>query len=715
MNTLTVLREALPDVPPLRMRETYPCLHPKLVVREHMEREGRLFHIIVPGNTLLFRFTPQQYQLAQLFDGKRNPAQIAALFRKASGVNVSEETVRRFGESLDKSEFWYRTPQEDSALLCDKLMNDRHAHVKKSGGGGDLSTIHLLYFDPDRYLTWLHDRLRWVYTEWFALWSIFMLGVMVVILGARWGEVWSDTLLFYNVTQKNVWDFVEFFAIFLALITIHETSHGITCKHFGGESHRMGLFLVYLIPAMFCEVSQVYVYGGRRARVMTIAAGVVSELIVCSYVSVVWWFTQPGTLIHELCYKLILSGGIFVIFVNWNPLTKLDGYFLMCELLRFFDLRGQSTALTSALMRKHIFRMPATVPALPLARKIGFVFYAVVAGAYSYFVLFFFVRVLYRIAMNWSPEWAFVPAALLALKIFKSRIKKFGEFMKVLYLDKKELLVRHRPKLLAAAAALAVFALLPLWRESVKARFVLQTSSRAVLRAQVPGMVTEVAADEGQRVQSGAAVARLRDLESDTELADLQARFQMAGARATQASLRYVGFGPAEQERDQLARKLQIAVERSRQLTITTPISGVIATPHARDLLGTYVPAGTVIAEVADDSTMRADIYVPETDFRRVHDLHNIVLRMDASWNSLPAVATAISPLSREVDPGIAEHSKYTGVHELANYVVTATLPNATHQLKDGMTGTAKIFGPRRSLAGLLFEPVRDAFDRRVW
>jgi hypothetical protein len=36
-------------------------------------------------------------------------------------------------------------------------------------------------------------------------------------------------------------------------------------------------------------------------------------------------------------------------------------------------------------------------------------------------------------------------------------------------------------------------------------------------------------------------------------------------------------------------------------------------------------------------------------------------------------------------------------------------------QLKEGMTGTAKIFVARRSIAGLAWNFVHDLVDRRIW
>ena len=73
-----------------------------------------------------------------------------------------------------------------------------------------------------------------------------------------------------------------------------------------------------------------------------------------------------------------------------------------------------------------------------------------------------------------------------------------------------------------------------------------------------------------------------------------------AGARATQASLNYENFGPAEQERRQSAEKHRNLAEEMKRLEISSPIPGTVTTPNLHDLLGSYLKSGTEVAEVAD-------------------------------------------------------------------------------------------------------------------
>ena len=44
---------------------------------------------------------------------------------------------------------------------------------------------------------------------------------------------------------------------------------------------------------------------------------------------------------------------------------------------------------------------------------------------------------------------------------------------------------------------------LPIWRDTITVRFLLEPARQAVVRALVPGRVTAVLAEEGQHVQAG--------------------------------------------------------------------------------------------------------------------------------------------------------------------------------------------------------------------
>jgi putative peptide zinc metalloprotease protein len=716
MNLARILDTALPDLPPQRLPDRMPRMYPKVIAREHEEREGTMVRLIIPnGPPHYYRLTKLQYELTQLFDGNRTYEEIAELFIRRTGVNVSAQEVREFADSMEKTDFWYKTPFEESVILCHELAEQRHKAIKHKRFWADVTTIELWYFDPQKFLDWLYPKLKFMYTGWFFLWTLFMAAVAVVILGSHWRQFWADNLHWYDLAGRGVSHFVAFFGVFLIVGAVHEIAHGISCHHYGGKSHKMGFFTMYLAPAVFCDCAEAFVVAGRWGRIVTVASGVWSEIILCSYLSVVWWLTPPATFWHDFSYLLILSGGVFPIIINWNPLSRMDGYFIFCEIFRIFDLKGQSTAYLVSLVRKYIFRMPATVPALPPRRRVGFVVYAILSGVYCYSLLLFFARLVYHVLYYYSPVWAFVPATLLGLLIFRSRIKKLAQFFKELYLDKRELMKTHWKPIAALATVVLILLLIPIRRECVAERFILEPQQRAVVRTSVPGRVTEVLVDEGQQLKAGDSLVRMRDLALESRAQESAANYAAAASRARDAEMRYAGFAAAEQHRINMAAAKNLVAQQAQMLNVTTPIGGVVTTPRVHDLAGTYVPAGTLIAEVADTSVMRARVYVSEAEFHKLRVVSGNSLRMDAMWGPVEGTVIAISPTTQPIQPGLMPSPDYQGTHLPGYFVVEVLLHNSDGALRDGMTGLAKVYGSRTALLESILQPVINAVARRIW
>ena len=96
--------------------------------------------------------------------------------------------------------------------------------------------------------------------------------------------------------------------------------------------------------------------------------------------------------------------GIISLLVNWNPLMKLDGYHMLCEVLGIAELKEDSTAYVSAWLKRHFWRLPVEVPYVPKRRRFGFVVYALLSGFYSYTVLYIVARFAGNVFRNFSPE-----------------------------------------------------------------------------------------------------------------------------------------------------------------------------------------------------------------------------------------------------------------------------------------------------------------------
>lgn len=717
MNITEALDVALPELPAKLMSQRYPRMDPETVFREHVEEGERVVKVVVPGVDAMFMFPPANWQLIELFDGIRSYEEIAGLYSQQTGTLFSADTVRDFAAEVDAMNFWYKTPQEKNIKLMQKSAEERRKLLKEKSRWGDLATIKFPAINPDSFLTWLYRYLKFVFTGWFTALTLVGFAFTTWIFVTHWSEIGRDTYQFYNFANKSWFDVAVFWIVGAALLCIHEVAHGFACKHLGARVPAMGFLLLYLTPCFYTDTTEGVVMANQFQRLMIAVAGVWSELILCAIVTPIWWGTAPGTAVHDFCYLIILFTGIAVILLNWNPLMKLDGYYIMCEILGIPDLKEASTLYLSSWVKRNIWRLPVEVPFVPRRRRLGYAVYAILSGLYSYSILYIFASFIGNIFKNFTHDWAFIPEYGTAYLIFQGRITTLVNFMKFVYLDKKDRITRwfSGNRRVAAAVSAAVLLLVPFWHETATGRFVLEPQNQAVIRARVPGIVTEVNTEEGARVASGARLFRLRNLQLESKVAGSAADYNLAAARKTSAVLHFADFGAAEQEQTRLAEQTRSFRSQATELEVNSPIAGTMLSARVQDLLGSYVPAGSELAQVADATRLRARIYISEYDIQRFQSNASASLQVDGMFKHWDAQSVSIAPISSQIAPNLMDLSQFAGMSPPNFYVVDMLVANPDNQLAPGMIGTARLYGHRKSLAGFAWQAVSEFISRKAW
>jgi putative peptide zinc metalloprotease protein len=717
MNLSRALEVALPEIPGRTLIERTPRPDPGMVYQEHVEDGDLVVRVYVPCAGGMYTFPAEQWKMIQLFDGVRSYGEIAELYSGRAGAAYSAQDVRAIAEELEAAEFWYKTPLEKNVQLLRKSAEERRKQAKGKSKYGDLSEILFPALHPDAFLTWLHKYTSFIYTWWFTLLTLFVFGLVGGITIAHWSEIGRDTLQFYNFTHKTWSDIVLYYVLAIVTAAVHEGAHGHACKHCGGRVPTMGFALVYLLPAFYTDTTEGDVKGTRTDRFIISMAGVWSELMLYSIVTPIWWATPPDTVVHDAAYVIMLVSGLATVFLNWNPLMKLDGYYMLSEILGYADLKEASTAYVSGWVKKHIWGLPVEVPYVPRRRRLGFAVYAILSGAYSYTVLYVLARFAGNVFRNFNPDWSFIPEFATAGIIFRSRIRTLVNFMKFVYLDKKDRVVAWVKSRRAwmTIGAVSIFLVLPIWRESARGRFVLEPAERAVLRNVVPGVITNVYAQEGEHVVAGEVLFRMRNLPLQSKAARSQEEYAVASGTATLAARRYADFGPAMAVRDELARQSGAVSEEAGNLELKTPISGTVVTPRLTDRLGANAAPGTLLAEVDSTEQMRARIYVHEFDLYKFGPGARAAIQLAGQWQTRSARITAIAPVSSDMEGGLSDHTEFKGLRPTTFFAVDLLVDNVDGRLKPSMTGTARVYGKRRSIAGFVLTYFSHIFARKVW
>jgi RND family efflux transporter MFP subunit len=243
-------------------------------------------------------------------------------------------------------------------------------------------------------------------------------------------------------------------------------------------------------------------------------------------------------------------------------------------------------------------------------------------------------------------------------------------------------LEKHRRVGLAAAVCAAVLFLilfpLPL---RVEGPATVAPGHAARIGAEVEGVVKQVNANEGDRVQRGATLAVLEDWDYRSALAAAQARKETASSlmnRAlsanddTEAGIQQaqVAYWTAEVARAQ---------ERLERTHLRSPIDGVIATPHLENLVGHKLKFGETFADVVDNSQALVDLTIDQVDLALVAPNQSVRIKLDGfPAQTFDGRVIVISPLGR-LDG------------DSRTFYARVAVPNPENLLRAGMQGRGKV------------------------
>lgn len=714
MNLSEALDAALPELPKTRLARTRPpCLDPDLLIREEVLDGEPIIGLLQRTSALYFRLSPTQWDLARLFDGSRSYEDIAELFNGQAGFAITPEEVRSFADGMDGSNFWYRSPQEKNLALSEKLTAQRG---RRNQSQVNLAHISFSAWDPDQYLAWL-DRMAgaFIYGPWCVLSTLLLFGFETVVFIDKWNVIAPDVKLYYTFSEKSGSDIALFWIMLLVLGFLHETAHGLTCRHFGGQVHRMGIMFLYLLPCFFCDVTETWVSASKIQRLYTIIAGIWIEMVVCGAGMILWLNTPAGSWMNYLSYQVVLLTGVAAIVLNLNPLIKLDGYYLITEIIEIPELKERSTAFVSGWFQSHVLRLPVETPIVPRRRVPLFAFYAIASGVYSYSLLFLVVRLSYNVTSKWIAEFALLPAGYLAFVLFKSRLRALRGVAAQWWKQRTESGARWRLTHWAIAVLLAALLFVPLWRDREDGYFVIEPMRTHTLHAAMTGRVDAVLVQGAQRVHSGEPLLRMSSTSAAAMQSSATAQTGSARFQAYNAQLRGQSIGAAAAEQGGAERFTRLAGEARSKLEVAAPSDGIVLTRTPALLLDQNVASGEPLIEVADAGPRIARVFLPSSALDRIPPGAEVALALPGQFSVLRLTLAPPDGDAVPLPAGLVPTQAFKGIQMATYYCSRMELPAAVGNPMFGVSGEAKIFGERRSLAGRFLTSAFNLLKAHVW
>ena len=663
---------------------------------------GEISYVVKVAETSSYRrYGEYEFELLSACDGTRTPSELAAFMsEKHPDQPVEESDVLEFLDGIEP-EVWERSAGEKNLAVLERLRDERKGRLDQS------SMLYITFkaWDPDKALAKLDPWLSWMYTRGFVVFSAGLFIVTLSILSHDWSRIAHDTRDLWNFSNKSAYDLWLFWILMLALGGIHEFGHGLTCKHYGGDVHQMGFMLIYLTPAFFTDTTDILLMDRIAPRQWTIFAGIWVEMVVCGVSALTWHFTLPGSFANDVAYKMMLLSGISGALLNLNPLIKADGYYALSQHLQVDNLREDAFAYLKAWFHKYIFRRDVELPAASRRHRRIFLTFSFAAITYSTTLILFVLLWAKNMCVNRFGLWGYVVFAGIIYFFSRKKIRKVLPALRQWYAKRKEDLMawRFTRRQTVGLAAVVLLVTLPPVPSKVSSSFLLEPAQQADVRATVAGTVGQVFVREGDEVRAGQVLAELDNPTLKTSVAVAAQQFALAQARlrAAEAGANPSAISAASQEARKLEEDLQVARQKASQLEIRAPIDGIVTTPELPETIGMYFKEGQTFCHISARSEMRARILVRDWELEDVRMGAPISLKVDAyPMRTFSGQVERILPAAAPDQPVSNPLKLVRNGQELTNYIaVIADFPNPDGSLREGMTGTAKIFGTPRPLA----------------
>ena len=326
----------------------------------------------------------------------------------------------------------------------------------------------------------------------------------------------------------------------LGVTWAHEFAHGLTCKRYGGEVPEMGFMLLFFMPAFYCNVSDAWLFPEKRKKLAVTFAGAYSEMVIWAAAAVVWRLTDISTAPHYLALVVMATLGVHIFF-NFNPLIKLDGYYLLSDYLEVPNLRAKALGYLKALasgnfqIRKDLSRRERRI----------YLIYGALAGTYSFLILLFIAIWAGGFLIGRFQGLGLVLFLALLAMLFWSSLTRLTRREPQPALEGTE--ARRGPRRLITVglpmAAIGIVLFFMPWELKISSPFQVAPRENADVRAEVEGILQEVYVKEGDRVEEGDPLVLLSAREYVDEIE--KAKKRMA---ETEARLRLLRSGPRPEE-----------------------------------------------------------------------------------------------------------------------------------------------------------------------
>ena len=617
-----------------------PALDPCVTFSDRTYGGVNSYVVHHPVRSKYFRLGAEEYFIVRLLDGKRSVGEIGDQAR-AAGVQWSDEKIASLVAQLTQNGLLsVATPQQPEAEA--KSLPLMHRILKLLSF---TVSQRLPLTNGDRIASRLVGTLGHAFSfPAMIVWALLVGSGLLVVFNS--GKEFSDELI--RIFDPGIWPLL--ILLWCVAKIIHELGHAVCAKYHGVKVGKAGVMFFLLAPLAYVDVTDAWKLRRRSQRVQIALAGVYLELGIAAIAAWAWWYLPAGMCKH-IAAQIFVVAGPATLLVNANPLLRLDGYYLLSDLLEIPNLRMHGRRQLGGQLSSWLVSIPAKPPLLQGWRR----HFATAHAFCSVIFQFFWMGGLVFAVATWARGLGIVLACCAGLLWGVIPLVRWGMSVWNHEPGGSWKLSKPRRRLIGLALTSILVAQYFALQASPFARrvpVIVQHKDEQIARARVAGFVDEVFVTSGQKVSKGMLLLKLRQPQLVVQQEQHKDDLEMAQRRAIQFRGQgdIAGSLAETAKANSLRRQLQEMDEQVAHLMVVAERDGIVTSPYTKKLVGSYVSKGDELVRIADPTDKELLISVGENDVeayeQSIGKLARVRIRGGTELKATPA---ELRPRARQI------------------------------------------------------------------
>ncbi|WP_315852529.1 hemolysin D [Rhodopirellula bahusiensis] len=715
--------------------------------RHHYQGQG-YWVVKEPVGLQYFRFHDEEYFILNMLDGHVSLQHIKDGFeQRFAPQKITFGDLQQFIGMLHRSGLVISNSPGQG-----KSLRERGRKKKNKELMGKMSNVFAVRFrgiDPEKILNRMLPIFGWIFTVPALIFFAGLLLAASLLLATQYQTVYAKLPTFHQFFAADRWIIL---AATMAIVkVIHEFGHGLSCKKFGGECHEIGFMLLVFTPCLYCNVSDSWMLPNKWKRIWIGAGGIYVEMILASIAAFVWFFSEQGTTINDLCLNMMFLNVVSTILVNGNPLLRFDGYYIMMDYLEIPNLRQKSTEVLKRWFQSTCLGLELQDdPFLPTRNQFMFGLFTIASVIYRWVVVFSIVWFVMQVLEPYGLQ---ALGRILAVIGFSGLVAQpIIQTWKFIRTPGRLSKVKRGPLLTSLAVfgvVVAAVCYIPL-PHHIDAAFEIRPSRAGMVYAGVVGRVEETV-PVGTLVSTGDTIALLKNPELEIRLADLHGERKLAQVQLMNLKSRRLDDASAKiqiETQEEMLESIEALLAKTQEeldrLTVRSKRDGFVlpppekkeqdpgdgrlpswsGTPLQERNRGALLTADDLICEIGSPEAFEAVLIIDQGDRQLVRESQEVDLKLDSrrletfhgsieeiSKKPLEAASASMSSqtggsLQTEIDPQTGQIKPRS-----VSYQARVPIEGLESPLRPGYRGAAKVHVDPMSLGARLWRVIIKTFN----